>query len=134
MKKSVNSLRTGAHSVAIVVFSLLVGLFADYGQTVPAVASWLAKVRIFPAAMAFSLATFVIWLIVTLLFWPNLLLDILSAWYISGSLFPFTPYAQARQAPLALSLFFASHFIAPHFVVYCGTFDLSWHFSGDIIF
>nr|WP_304487344.1 hypothetical protein [Duncaniella muris] len=67
-------------------------------------------------------------------FWPNLLLDILSAWYISGSLFPFTPYAQARQAPLALSLFFASHFIAPHFVVYCGTFDLSWHFSGDIIF
>ena len=68
MKKSVNSLRLGRTLVAIVVFSLLVGLFADYGQTVPAVASWLAKVQIFPAAMAFSLATFVIWLIVTLLF------------------------------------------------------------------
>lgn len=68
MKKSVNCLRLGRTALAIIIFALFVGLFADYGMTVPSVASWLAKVQIFPAAMAFSLATFVIWLLVTLLF------------------------------------------------------------------
>lgn len=68
MKKSVNYLRLGRTILAIIIFALFVGLFADYGMTVPSIASWLAKVQIFPAAMAFSLATFVIWLIVTLLF------------------------------------------------------------------
>lgn len=68
MKKSVNCLRLGRTALAIIIFALFVGLFADYGMTVPSVASWLAKVQIFPAAMAFSLAIFVIWLLVTLLF------------------------------------------------------------------
>lgn len=68
MKKSVNCLRLGRTVLAIIVFSLFVGLFADYGMTMPSVAGWLAKVQILPAAMAFSLATFIIWLLVTLLF------------------------------------------------------------------
>lgn len=54
--------------VAIVVLAVFVGLFADFGMTIPSVAAWLVHVQFLPAAMSFAIATFVIWLIVTLVF------------------------------------------------------------------
>lgn len=54
--------------VAFISIVLMTGLFVDYGMTFPRIASWLAKVQFLPATMAFSLATFVGWLIVTLCF------------------------------------------------------------------
>lgn len=53
--------------VAIVVLAVFVGLFADFGMTIPAVAAWLVHVQFLPAAMSFAIATFVIRLIVTLI-------------------------------------------------------------------
>ena len=53
---------------AVMSFSLMTGLFVDYGMSVPAMASWLSDIQLFPAAMAFAFATFVSWLIVTLIF------------------------------------------------------------------
>lgn len=53
---------------AVMTFSLMTGLFVDYGMSVPAMASWLSDIQLFPAAMAFAFATFVSWLIVTLIF------------------------------------------------------------------
>ena len=61
-------LRVARIVVAVIAFFLLTGLFADYGMTVPSVASWLAKVQLLPAAMSFAIATFIIWLIITLIF------------------------------------------------------------------
>lgn len=66
--KSHHLLRVTRIVVAIVSISLLTGLFVDYGMTFPRIASWLAKVQFLPAAMAFSLGTFIVWLIVTLCF------------------------------------------------------------------
>lgn len=54
--------------IAIVGIALLTGLSVDYGMTFPRIASWLAKVQFLTAVLAFSVATFVIWLIVTLCF------------------------------------------------------------------
>lgn len=54
--------------VSIVCFSLMTSLFADFGMEIPAVASWLAKIQLLPAAMAFALTAFVSWLLVTLIF------------------------------------------------------------------
>lgn len=54
--------------VAIVSLSLMTGLFVDYGMTFLRIAGWIAKIQFLPATMAFSLATFIIWLIVTLCF------------------------------------------------------------------
>ena len=66
--KSRHLLRVTRIIVAIVSMSLLTGLFVDYGMTFPRIASWLAKVQFLPATMAFSLGTFVVWLIITLCF------------------------------------------------------------------
>lgn len=54
--------------VAVISISLMTWLFVGYSSTYPEVASWLAKIQFLPATMAFSLATFIIWLIVTLCF------------------------------------------------------------------
>lgn len=54
--------------VEVAVFALLTWLFVDYGMTVPSLAAKLAKVQLLPAAMAFAMTIFVIWLIVTLVF------------------------------------------------------------------
>ncbi|MCM1076817.1 MAG: 4Fe-4S dicluster domain-containing protein [Bacteroides sp.] len=54
--------------VAIVIFALFICLFADFGMAVPAVAAWLARVQFLPAAMAFAVTIFIVWLIVTLIF------------------------------------------------------------------
>ncbi|MCM1354955.1 MAG: 4Fe-4S dicluster domain-containing protein [Staphylococcus sp.] len=63
-----NILRISRIVVAVAAFSLLVGLFADFGMELPAMAAWLAKVQLLPAAMAFAMTTFVVWLLVTLIF------------------------------------------------------------------
>lgn len=54
--------------VSVAAFAMLTALFADFGMEIPSVAAWLAKVQLLPAAMAFSLTTFVIWLLLTLIF------------------------------------------------------------------
>lgn len=54
--------------VAFVTFALLVMLFADFGMSIPWVAAWLAHIQFLPAAMAFSITTFVLWLLITLVF------------------------------------------------------------------
>lgn len=68
MMKVGSILRSARIVAALAAFSLMTGLFADYGMTVPSVASWLAQVQLLPAAMSFSIAIFIIWLIVTLVF------------------------------------------------------------------
>lgn len=68
MMKVGSILRSARIVAAMAAFSLMTGLFADYGMTVPSVASWLAQVQLLPAAMSFSIAIFIIWLIVTLVF------------------------------------------------------------------
>lgn len=54
--------------VAVITVTLMTWLFIGYSSTYPEVALWLAKIQFLPATMAFSLATFIIWLIVTLCF------------------------------------------------------------------
>ncbi len=54
--------------IEMAVFTLLTWLFVDYGMTVPSLAAKLAKVQLLPAAMAFAMTVFIIWLIVTLVF------------------------------------------------------------------
>lgn len=61
-------LRISRIVVAVVIFALLTALFVDFGMEIPAMAAWLAKVQFLPAAMSFAITTFVIWLIVTLIF------------------------------------------------------------------
>lgn len=61
-------LKTFRRTVAAVCFVLFVGLFADFGMSVPSVASWLAKIQFMPAALSFSLGIFITWLLVTLIF------------------------------------------------------------------
>ena len=61
-------LRFSRIAVAVVVFALFVMLFTDFGMSIPTVAVWLVHIQFLPAAMAFSLTTFVLWLIVTLVF------------------------------------------------------------------
>lgn len=68
MKKMGKVFRGVRVAVALIMFSLMTGLFADYGMTVPSVAAWLAKIQILPAAMSFAVGTIVVWLIVTLIF------------------------------------------------------------------
>ena len=105
--------------------------------TVPAVAREhgpLPKSRYFLRLLAFSLATFVIWFIVTLAF-GRIYCSTFCPLGIYQDLCSRLPRMRSAQAPPGtLSLFFASHFIAPHFCVYCSTFDLFLAFSGDIIF
>lgn len=55
-------------TISLVVLSLLIGLGAAYGMTVPRFASVLAKVQFIPAAFSFSLLWIVVWLIATLIF------------------------------------------------------------------
>ncbi|MDE6122005.1 MAG: 4Fe-4S binding protein, partial [Duncaniella dubosii] len=50
------------------IFALITALFVDFGMELPAFAAWLAKVQFLPAAMSFAITTFVVWLIVTLIF------------------------------------------------------------------
>ncbi|MDE6188362.1 MAG: 4Fe-4S binding protein, partial [Duncaniella sp.] len=50
------------------IFALITALFVDFGMEIPAFAAWLAKVQFLPAAMSFAITTFVVWLIVTLIF------------------------------------------------------------------
>ena len=68
MKGMASILRFSRIFVAMVVFALFVCLFADFGMQIPAVAAWLAHVQFLPAAMAFAMTTFVVWLLVTLIF------------------------------------------------------------------
>lgn len=68
MKGMASILRFSRIFVAIVIFALFVCLFADFGMQIPAVAAWLARVQFLPAAMAFAMTTFVVWLLVTLIF------------------------------------------------------------------
>lgn len=67
-RKSCHILRVARIILAVVSISLLTGLFVDYGMTFPRIASWLAGIQFLPAAMAFSLGTFIVWLILTLCF------------------------------------------------------------------
>lgn len=67
--KSIGSfLRLSRIVVGVAVLSLITFLFADFGMQIPAVASWLVKVQLLPAAMSFAVTILVAWFIVTLLF------------------------------------------------------------------
>ena len=61
-------LRVSRIVVSVVIFALITALFVDFGMELPAFAAWLAKVQFLPAAMSFAITTFVVWLIVTLIF------------------------------------------------------------------
>lgn len=61
-------LRLSRIVVSVVIFALITALFVDFGMEIPAFAAWLAKVQFLPAAMSFAITTFVVWLIVTLIF------------------------------------------------------------------
>lgn len=54
--------------VAIVMLGLLTGLLCQIGMDFPALAGWLARLQLLPAAMAFSMAVFIGWMIATLIF------------------------------------------------------------------
>ncbi|MCM1138549.1 MAG: 4Fe-4S dicluster domain-containing protein [Muribaculum sp.] len=67
-KKLGKMLRLTRIFVTVISISLMTWLFVGYGSTYPQMALWLAKIQFLPATMAFSLATFIIWLIVTMCF------------------------------------------------------------------
>lgn len=54
--------------VAVAALSLLTLLLVGEDSVLPGVARWIARCQILPAAMAFSLGWFVLWLVATLLF------------------------------------------------------------------
>lgn len=62
------ALRLSRIVVATLAFGLITGLFTSYGMTFAAFSAWLARIQIFPAAMAFGMTVFVSWLIATLIF------------------------------------------------------------------
>ncbi len=61
-------LRAGRIVAAVTVWVAVTCMLVSYGMTFPMLAGWIARVQFLPAAMAFSLATIVFWLIATLVF------------------------------------------------------------------
>lgn len=55
-------------ATAVVIFAVITWTFVDIRMKYPETGVWLAKIQFLPATMAFSLATFIIWLIITLIF------------------------------------------------------------------
>lgn len=61
-------MRYGRIAVAACVSGLVTWMLVSYGESYPGFARWIGRVQFMPAAMAFSIATIVLWLIVTLVF------------------------------------------------------------------
>ena len=53
--------------VAVVAFALITALFTSVSMVIPEVSAFIARIQLFPAAMAFGMSVFVIWLIITLI-------------------------------------------------------------------
>lgn len=63
-----NILRRGRIVIAVVVFALITALFTSVTMAVPSFANFFARIQFLPAALSFSMAIFVVWLIATLVF------------------------------------------------------------------
>lgn len=63
-----SGLRLARIVISVVAFAAVTGLFTSASMTWPRAAKWLADIQLMPAAVSFSLAIFVVWIIVTLLF------------------------------------------------------------------
>lgn len=61
-------LRTVRIVAALAVWIVSTCALVGYGMTLPAWAGWIARIQFFPAAVAFSLTTIILWLIATLVF------------------------------------------------------------------
>ena len=61
------SLRLTRIAVSVAAFALVTALFVSVAMTIPRTAAFIARIQLLPAAMAFGMAVFVGWLIVTLL-------------------------------------------------------------------
>lgn len=68
MKCFGSALRFFRRLVALASFLLLTYMFIDYGMSYPAISAKLCQIQFLPAALSFSFAIFIIWLLVTLLF------------------------------------------------------------------
>ncbi|MBD5192926.1 MAG: 4Fe-4S binding protein [Bacteroidales bacterium] len=62
------TLRYGRIVVSVVAFAAATSGLACYGMLWPRVAAWMESIQLIPATLTLSLTTFVIWLVVTLLF------------------------------------------------------------------
>lgn len=60
-------LRLARIIVSVAAFALVTALFVSVAMTIPEAAAFIARIQLLPAAMAFGMAVFVGWLIVTLL-------------------------------------------------------------------
>ena len=61
-------LRTVRIVAGLAVWIASTCMLVSYGMTEPAWAAWIARIQFFPAAVAFSLSTVILWLLATLVF------------------------------------------------------------------